>query len=127
MSETDKQPVAKAPKPGRGYTVVELRTPHQADIVKASGNVPLDEKSADRWIVVKNTDAQTVVDTVIAENGSVGIFDRRVLDFFVAMVMLANPTVTDSRSSLHQRLISVGRDTDGFTFHMKQDGTLTVS
>lgn len=118
-----------APKPGRGYTVVELRSTHQAEIVKlaAKGSPAGSIKVSDRYVTVKNTDAQAVVDKVIAAGrGDVGIFDRRVLDYFVAVLMLRHESLVDSRNSLHARMIAVGRQTKGFRFGMKLDGTLEV-
>lgn len=124
--EATKTPTA--PKPGRGFTVVELRTPHQSDIVKASSKgLPAGSlKFEDRWVVVKNENAQAVVDKVNGNAGDVGIFDRRVLDYFTAVILLGNDKLTDTRSSLHARLIQVGRGKPGFRFEMKQDGTLLV-
>lgn len=126
-TKTKAEPVA--PKPGRGYTVVELRTPKQASIVKSAvKGFPADTlKIEDRWVVVKNTEAQAVVDKTIAAVEKASMFEGRVLTFFVAVVLLTNKSVTDSRTALHSRLIAVGRNTDGFVFVMKGDGTVGVT
>lgn len=116
-----------APKPGRGFTVVELRTAHQAEMVKdivkgtKAGAVSIE----DRWVVVKNVDAQLVVDKAIA--AEISEFEGRVLSFFLAVILLGNEKVTDSRNTLQSRLIDVGRTTKGFKVGMKSDNKLEVS
>lgn len=126
MTKTSEKPEAVAPQPGDGFTVVELRTSHQTDIAKATLGNLADAATMGRWVVVSNDNAQAVVDKLIGV-GDVGMFTGRVLDFVTAVVLVANPAVTDSRSSLAQRLIGVGRNTDGFSFTMKNDGTLAAS
>lgn len=123
----DEQEEATAPKPGRGYTVIELRTAHQAEMVKdivkgtKAGAVSIE----DRWVVVRNVDAQLVVDKAIGAD--VSEFEGRVLSFFVAVILLGNDKVTDSRNTLQARLIDVGRTTKGFKVGMKSDNKLEVS
>lgn len=118
-----------APKPGRGYTVVELRTAHQAEMVKdivkgtKAGAVSIEDK----WVVVKNVDAQLVVDKAIAAADKITEFEGRVVSFFLAVVLLGNDKVTDSRNTLQARLIDVGRNTKGFKVGMKSDNKLEVS
>lgn len=126
MSNTEEK---TAPKPGRGFTVVELRTPHQAEIVKAhvkgtkAGAVTVE----DRWVVVKNTDAQLVVDKAIAGSDTMTEFEGRVISYFLAVIILGNEKVTDSRTTLQARLLDVGRTTKGFRVGMKSDNKLEVS
>lgn len=126
MSNTEEK---TAPKPGRGFTVVELRTPHQAEIVKAhvkgtkAGAVSIEDK----WVVVKNVDAQLVVDKAIAAGDTMTEFEGRVISFFLAVVILGNEKVTDSRNTLQARLLDVGRTTKGFRVGMKSDNKLEVS
>jgi hypothetical protein len=117
-----------APKPGRGFTVVELRTTKQAEIVKgAVKGLPAGSfKIEDRWVVVKNTEAQAAVDKAIAGFEKLSMFEGRVVTYFLAELLLANSSTTDSRTSLHSRLIQVGRSTKGFEFVLKGDGTIGV-